>query len=46
MNTLNGYRNFRLKLSRHFGTIGMPLGDGAHGVGDVPLDVSQGKPRF
>jgi len=33
-----------------FGTIGMPLGDGAHGpgdlTGDVPLDLSQGKPRF
>jgi ureidoglycolate hydrolase len=29
-----------------FGTIGMPQGDGAHGAADVPLDVSQGKPRF
>lgn len=29
-----------------FGTIGQPLGDGAHGTGDVPLDLSQGKPRF
>jgi ureidoglycolate hydrolase len=28
-----------------FGTIGMPQGDGAHGS-DVPLDVSQGRPRF
>jgi ureidoglycolate hydrolase len=29
-----------------FGTIGLPLADGAHGAGDVPLDVSQGRPRF
>jgi ureidoglycolate hydrolase len=29
-----------------FGTIGLPLGDGAHGAGDVPLDLSHGKPRF
>jgi ureidoglycolate hydrolase len=29
-----------------FGTIGQPLGDSAHGTGDVPLDLSQGKPRF
>src|SRR5271156_6903852 len=29
-----------------FGTIGQPLGDGGHGTGDVPLDLSQGKPRF
>ena len=29
-----------------FGTIGAPLGDGAHGTGDVPLDLSHGKPRF
>ncbi len=29
-----------------FGTIGAPLGDGAHGMGDVPLDLSQGTPRF
>jgi ureidoglycolate hydrolase len=33
-----------------FGTIGLPLGDGAHGpgnlAGDVLLDLSQGKPRF
>jgi ureidoglycolate lyase len=29
-----------------FGTIGMPMGDGAHGDGDVPLDLSQGAPRF
>jgi ureidoglycolate hydrolase len=29
-----------------FGAIGLPLGDGAHGAGDVPLDLSQGAPRF
>jgi ureidoglycolate hydrolase len=29
-----------------FGTIGMPLADGAHGAGDVSLDLSQGPPRF
>lgn len=29
-----------------FGTIGAPQGDGAHGTGDVPLDLSQGRPRF
>jgi ureidoglycolate hydrolase len=29
-----------------FGTVGMPQGDGAHGTGDVPLDLSQGRPRF
>ncbi len=29
-----------------FGTIGMPLGDGSHGAGDVRLDLSQGRPRF
>jgi ureidoglycolate lyase len=29
-----------------FGTVGMPQGDGAHGAGDVPLDLSQGPPRF
>jgi ureidoglycolate lyase len=29
-----------------FGTIGAPQGDGAHGAGDVPLDLSQGRPRF
>ncbi|HVH80795.1 MAG TPA: ureidoglycolate lyase [Stellaceae bacterium] len=29
-----------------FGTVGAPLGDGAHNSGDVPLDLSQGKPRF
>ena len=28
-----------------FGTIGLPLADGAHGLGDVVLDLSQGKPR-
>jgi ureidoglycolate lyase len=29
-----------------FGTVGAPLGDGAHGASDIPLDLSQGKPRF
>jgi ureidoglycolate lyase len=29
-----------------FGTIGVPTGDGAHGASDVPLDLSQGPPRF
>ena len=29
-----------------FGTVGVPLGDGAHGAGDVALDLSQGRPRF
>jgi ureidoglycolate hydrolase len=29
-----------------FGTVGMPLGDGAHGKGDITLDLSQGPPRF
>jgi ureidoglycolate hydrolase len=29
-----------------FGAIGQPLGDGAHGPRDVPLDLSHGKPRF
>ena len=29
-----------------FGTVGVPLGDGAHGRGDVALDLSQGGPRF
>jgi ureidoglycolate hydrolase len=29
-----------------FGTIGLPLADGAHGAGDVTLDLSQGPPRF
>jgi ureidoglycolate lyase len=29
-----------------FGTVGMPQADGAHGNGDVPLDLSQGRPRF
>ena len=29
-----------------FGTIGMPIGDGGHAAGDVPLDLSQGRPRF
>jgi hypothetical protein len=24
----------------------VPLGDGAHGAGDVALDLSQGRPRF
>ncbi|HXO01965.1 MAG TPA: ureidoglycolate lyase [Stellaceae bacterium] len=29
-----------------FGTIGLPLADGGHGTGDVPLDLSHGRPRF
>jgi ureidoglycolate hydrolase len=29
-----------------FGTIGLPLADGGHGPGNVPLDLSQGRPRF
>jgi ureidoglycolate lyase len=29
-----------------FGTIGRLLADGAHGISDVPLDLSQGTPRF
>jgi len=29
-----------------FGTIGLPLADGAHGLRDVALDLSHGKPRF
>src|ERR1700737_1013692 len=29
-----------------FGPIGMPIGDGGHAAGDVPLDLSQGRPRF
>jgi len=29
-----------------FGVIGMPTGDGGHAAGDVPLDLSQGRPRF
>jgi ureidoglycolate hydrolase len=29
-----------------FGAIGLPMGDGAHGTKDVPLDLSQGRPRF
>ena len=29
-----------------FGTVGLPLADGAHGAGDVSLDLSQGSPRF
>jgi ureidoglycolate hydrolase len=29
-----------------FGTVGVPLGDGAHECGDVTLDLSQGRPRF
>jgi ureidoglycolate hydrolase len=28
------------------GTVGLPQGDGAHGAGDVALDLSQGRPRF
>lgn len=29
-----------------FGRIGRPAAGGAHGTGDVPLDLSQGQPRF
>jgi ureidoglycolate lyase len=29
-----------------FGAIGMPMEDGSHGAADVPLDLSQGRPRF
>jgi ureidoglycolate lyase len=29
-----------------FGTVGLPAAGGAHGAGDVPLDLSQGRPRF
>ena len=29
-----------------FGLVGLPLADGAHGAGDVALDLSQGRPRF
>jgi ureidoglycolate hydrolase len=29
-----------------FGELGLPLSDGAHGKGDVTLDLSQGRPRF
>jgi ureidoglycolate hydrolase len=29
-----------------FGEIGAPLADGGHAMGDVALDLSQGKPRF
>jgi len=29
-----------------FGMIGQPVADGAHGAGDVALDLSQGRPRF
>ena len=29
-----------------FGTVGVPLVDGAHGRGDVALDLLQGRPRF
>ncbi|HVC52458.1 MAG TPA: ureidoglycolate lyase [Stellaceae bacterium] len=29
-----------------FGAIGAPQGDGAEGAGDVPLDLSQGRPRL
>jgi hypothetical protein len=29
-----------------FGMVGLPLADGAHGAGDVALDLSQGRPRF
>jgi ureidoglycolate lyase len=29
-----------------FGTVGSALDDGAHGPGDVALDLSQGRPHF
>src|SRR5271170_6380809 len=29
-----------------FGMVGLPSADGAHGAGDVALDLSQGRPRF
>ena len=29
-----------------FGMIGTPTGDGGHAAGDIPLDLSQGRPRF
>jgi ureidoglycolate hydrolase len=29
-----------------FGSIGLPLADGMHGASDVPLDLSQGRPRL
>jgi ureidoglycolate hydrolase len=29
-----------------FGDIGLPAAGGGHGTGDVPLDLSQGRPRF
>jgi ureidoglycolate hydrolase len=29
-----------------FGMVGLPLADGAHGAGDVALDLSYGRPRF
>lgn len=29
-----------------FGAVGMPQQDGAHGAVDVPLDLTQGVPRF
>ena len=29
-----------------FGSVAIPQGDGAHGKGDVALDLSQGRPRF
>jgi len=32
--------------SSPFGTMGAPIGDGAHGYGDVALDLSQDRPRF
>jgi ureidoglycolate hydrolase len=45
MNTLTVAELTSTAFAR-FGTIGLPLGDGAHGAADVPLDLSQGKPRF
>jgi ureidoglycolate hydrolase len=29
-----------------FGSVGLPQADGAHGTGEVALDLSQGRPRF
>ena len=29
-----------------FGTVGTPVGGGSHAGSDVPLDLSQGRPRF
>jgi ureidoglycolate hydrolase len=45
MNTLT-IANLSPEAFAPFGTIGAPLADGAHGAVDVPLDLSQGRPRF